>query len=123
MVGNQKDLLNTMKFELAFLELGGYARSVRDPRRELSVFQDSPSCPNYAAPVKTHPCEECFLMSFIPAEKRGEPVPCHHIPLNSAGDTAASLEGSGDDFRVQEALRGWLHKKIEQIEATQAEPA
>ena len=75
----EKYVLSMLKFESGFLELGGYGRSVREPRRELSVFQDSPSCPNYAAPTKTHPCEECFLMSFVPAEKRGEAVGCNTL--------------------------------------------
>jgi hypothetical protein len=121
MSDHQRDVLGALKLELGFLELGGYQRSVREPRKELSIFKDSPSCLNYAAPVKTHPCEECFLMHFVPQDRRGESVPCHHIPLNDRGDTVDSLEGSGDDFKVQEAMRGWLRRTIEQMEAAPAE--
>lgn len=116
MESNPQELLQMLKFELHFLENGGYERSVREPRKELSVFQDSPSCLNYALPVRKYPCTECFLMEFVPADKRGESVPCHHIPLNDRGDTLASLEGFGRDVQIQDAMREWLHKKIAELE-------
>lgn len=120
MLHHQQESLHALKFELEFLERGGYERSVREPRKELAIFQDSPSCLNYASPVKTIPCSECFLMDFVPSEKRSEAIPCHHIPLNEQGDTIASLEGRGDDFTVQEAMRNWLHKTIDQLQAAPA---
>lgn len=113
---NPQELLNALRFELQFLEHGGYERSVREPRRELSVFQESPSCLNYASTVREHPCSECFLMDFVPAEKHSEFVPCHHIPLNDRGDTLENMQGRGQDFQIQEAMRGWLHKKITELE-------
>lgn len=120
---NQELLLDALKFELRFLDHGGYERSVREPREELSVFQDSPSCLNYGSVAKTHPCSECFLIKFVPLNKQGASVPCHHIRLNDRGDTLASLEGYGRDFRVQEALRGWLEKTIAELEAAPAKKA
>jgi hypothetical protein len=118
---NRRDVLAALKFEFGFLELGGYGRSVREPRKELSIFQDSPSCLNYAAPVRTHSCAECWLIHFVPPEKRGESVPCHHIPLNDRGDTVESLAGAGDDCKVQEAMREWLREAIGKIERQPAE--
>jgi hypothetical protein len=121
---NQQELLDALKFELHFLEHGGYERSVREPRRELSVFQDSPSCLNYALSERKHPCSECFLINFVPPEKRGEPIPCHHIPLNERGDTLDSLAGYGRDFQVESAMREWLKKTIAELEMGLAmEPA
>jgi len=120
---DQQVLLDALKFELRFLERGGYERSVREPRRELSVFQDSPSCLNYALAHRTHPCSECFLINFVPAEKQGESIPCHHIPLNDRGDTLESLQGYGRDFHVQEAMRGWLQTTIADLEAASAKTA
>jgi len=114
---NPRELLQMLKFELNFLENGGYERSVREPRKELSVFQDSPSCLNYALPARKHPCTECALMEFVPTDKKGESVPCHHIPLNERGDTLESLEGFGRDLRVQDAMREWLHATIAELEA------
>lgn len=121
MTGHQRDVFDALKFELTFLERGGYERSVREPRKALSIFQDSPSCPHYAAQTRTQSCADCFLIDFVPAEKRGEAVPCHHIPLNDCGDTVNSLAGSGDDFEVQRAMRGWLRKTIDAMEKTGAE--
>lgn len=119
----QQDVLDALEFELTFLDRGGYERSVREPRKDLSIFQDSPSCPNYAAPTWTHSCADCFLIDFVPPEKRAEAVPCHHIPLNDRGDTVDSLGVSGDDFEVQRAMRGWLHKTIDDMEKERAQEA
>jgi hypothetical protein len=123
MNGHQQEVLDALKFELTFLERGGYEPSVREPRKAFSIFQDSPSCPNYAATTKTHACAECFLIDFVPPEKRGEAVPCHHIPLNDGGDTVDSIAGSGDDFEVQRTMRGWLRKTIDAMEKAEAEGA
>jgi len=122
MNGHQQEVLDALKFELTFLERGGYEPSVREPRKAFSIFQDSPSCPNYAATTKTHACAECFLIDFVPPEKRGEKVPCHQIPLNDRGDTVSSLEGRGEGVEVQRAMRGWLRKTIDAIEKTKTEP-
>jgi hypothetical protein len=118
----EQETLEALKFELKFIEFGGYDPSVRNPRKELHIFRDSPSCLNYAAEVRTEPCSECFLMSFLPPEKRGESVPCHHIPLNARGDTVETLAGSGDSLELREAMRSWLHQAIGQLEGKPAEP-
>ena len=138
----QQALLNALKLELEFCELGGYepvrgrlpARTDRnDPvsihfgdgipesRKELSVFRDSPSCLNYGLPLGERPCSECWLIDFVPAERRGEAVPCHHIPLNERGDTVASLGGPGDAPDVQEAVLDWLRRTIQQFEGVPAQ--
>jgi hypothetical protein len=139
----QQSLLNSLKFELNFCELGGYkppapgrlpARAaendpvstlpfdgrLRESHKERSVFRDSPSCLNYGLSVREHPCSECWLMAFVPAEKRGESVPCHHIPLNERGDTVATLGGAGDAPDIQKAVLGWLRRTIQQLEAAPA---
>ena len=145
MVQNQQQaLLNALKLELEFCEGGRYkplegrfpARaSENDPvsmyrfdetkrkmRKEYSVFRDSPSCLNYGLPVREHPCSECWLIDFVPAEKRREAVPCHYIPLNERGDTVATIRGPGDAPDVQEAVIGRLRKKIEELEGAPAQP-
>jgi len=114
---NPQQLLEALKFELYFLERGGYERSVREPRQELSVFRDSPSCLNYGLEARKYPCSDCFLINFVPPEKREESRPCHHILLNDRGDTLETLQGWGHDFEVQEALRAWLKKTIADLEA------
>jgi hypothetical protein len=144
MAQNQKQaLLNALKLELEFYEHGGYKAvrgrlperaSEKEPismllsgdhtpesRKEFSVFRDSPSCLNYGSPVKEHPCSECWLIDFVPVEKRGEAVPCHHIPLSERGDTIATLGGPGDAPDVQEAVLDWLHRTIQQLEGVRSE--
>jgi hypothetical protein len=140
----QQALLNALKLELEFCGLGGYKPSVsgrlparaseNDPismflfgestpesRKGLSVFRDSPSCLNYGLPVREHPCSECWLIDFVPAEKRGEAVPCHHIPLNGRGDTVATLGVRDDAPDVMEAVLDWLRRTIQQLEGACAQ--
>jgi hypothetical protein len=117
---NQHDTLNALKLELQFIERGGYEPSVRDPRKELRVFQDSPSCLNYALPTPEHQCEDCWLIDFVPSGSRREAVPCHHIPLNARGDTVASLGGPGDKPEIAAALQSWLRKQIAELEVATA---
>ena len=110
----REDVLDALKFELQFIEKGGYSPSVREPHKELSIFRDSPSCLNYADAQRTEPCDHCWLMNFVPFGKQGESVPCHHIPLNEHGATVESL--SGDGVKVQDAMQGWLRRAIEHLE-------
>ena len=141
----QQSLLNALKLELKFCELGGYTTLVparlparaseKDPismslldersrewHKERSVFRDSPSCLNYGLPAREHPCSECWLINFVPVEKRGEAVPCHHIPLNKRGDTVATLGGPGDAPEVEEAVLDWLRRTIQQLEEAPEQP-
>lgn len=113
MNGDDRDILDLLKSELDFIEKGGYDRSVRTPRLPTSLFQDSPSCACF--PLHTHE-NECALMELVPPEFRSESVPCHFIPLNNAGETAAMLEEHGDQQRLEEAVKGWLRARIKQIE-------
>jgi hypothetical protein len=113
---DKNDLLQYLKFELDFLEQGGYGRSVRTPWQATSTFQDSPSCLNFDDPARPHPCTECLLMRFVPAASRGEAVPCHHIPIGPRGETIEDLEGNRPV--AEEALRNWLKSAIAQVEAS-----
>ncbi|HLG15040.1 MAG TPA: hypothetical protein VJH03_11140 [Blastocatellia bacterium] len=114
---DDRDLLDLLKSELAFIEKGGYGRSVRTPWEPTSAFQDSPSCPVF--PSHSH-TEECILMSFVPPECRTESAPCHHIPLNEKGETVDMLERQGDQQRLEEAMASWLRAKIAQLEDERA---
>jgi len=140
MAENQRQaLLNALRLELQFCESGGYKTIVeklpkrgsqhdpasalvsiesdREFRKERVIFQDSPWCLNYRLPIREHPCSACWLINFVPSEKQGESVPCHHIPLNERGDTLASLGGPGDAAHVQHAVRAWLRAKIHELES------
>ncbi len=118
MSDDKRDVLEVLRFELAFLEQGGYGRSVRTPQVPTSVFLDSPSCLNFNdASERPHPCSECLLTDFVPQEARGEAVPCHHIPMGPRGQTIADLQG--DQIATEDALRNWLKAMIARLENEQ----
>ena len=117
MAEEDRDILEILKAELDFLEKGGYGRSVRTPWQPTSVFQDSPSC--FCFPVHEHE-DVCALMKFVPPEQRSESIPCHHIPLNEAGETAATIEERGDQQKLEETVKDWLRAKIREIEEGRA---
>ncbi|MGO9261307.1 MAG: hypothetical protein ACLQU1_34120 [Bryobacteraceae bacterium] len=108
----KRELLEKLKFELAFIEDGGYGRSVRTPQKPTSAFQDSLTCLNFGDPVRSHPCDECVLWQFVPESRRGEDVPCHHIPLDGESKTIATLEGPD----AEEVLKRWLRHEIHRLE-------
>ena len=48
---DEHQTLELLKFELKFVEDGGYGRSPRTPWRPPYIFEDSASCPNLAIRV------------------------------------------------------------------------
>jgi len=115
MAKDNRDILELLQEELSFVEEGGYGRSVRTPWKPKSAFQDSLTCINHTYLEKVHPCNECHLIDFVPAERRAEEVPCHFIPLNEAGETIANLEPENQG-KLEEALKTWLRSRIKEIE-------
>ncbi len=120
MARDDRDVLEVLKFELSFLEQGGYGRSVRTPWKPTSVFQDCVTCLNFGDPQRTHPCSECLLMDFVPPEQRGTEVPCHHIPLNAKGETVDSVDRLNNQQELEEKVREWLKEMIGRLEARRA---
>ncbi len=120
---DERDILEVLKFELNFLEQGGYGRSVRTPWKPTSMFQDSLTCLNFGEPERPHSCEECMLMDFVPERFRNEIVPCHHIPLNEGGKSVADLDQGYNQASVEEAVIAWLRRTIARIEQERARRA
>ena len=119
MAGPQKDnrdLLEMLKFELRFLEDGGYGQSPHAARRASLIFEDSLTCMNFNSQDRRTPCSACLLMKFVPPSRASEQIPCRHIPLNSDGDTLASLYESGTQLEIEEALGNWLRATIHRLE-------
>jgi hypothetical protein len=114
---DDRNTLEVLKAELNFVRKGGYGRSPREPWRAQLVFEDSPSCMNYDTKDNREPCSECLLMQFVPADKRGEKVPCRHIPLTPYGDTLLHLYRGGTEQEIEEALSVWLEKEIAKLES------
>jgi len=120
MAEDKRDLLETLQFELKFLEDGGYGRSPRTPWRASNAFQDSPTCLNFNDPTRPHPCSECLLLKFVPEERKAENLPCWFIPLTAIGETVNYYANCGTQLELEEALAAWLRKTIRSIELERA---
>jgi len=118
MAKDDRDILELLRTELDFLENGGYGRSVRTPWKPTSPFRDSLTCVNYALPEKAHPCSECHLIDFVPPDHRADDLPCHHIPLNAAGETVEDLEFETNQSKLEETIKEWLRARIREIETS-----
>lgn len=116
---DNRNVLDVLKFELEFLEQGGYGRLPREAWRARFIFEDSPTCMNFSSKDR-EPCEECLLMQFVPENVRTEQVPCIHIPLSPGGETIESLYRTGTQQELEEALGGWLRATIRRLEAEKA---
>jgi hypothetical protein len=110
----KSDTLKFLKQELAFLERGGYGGA--QPWRPVSIFLDSPSCPNRLDAEHSTPCVECWLCQFIPEQYRQELEPCHFIELNKDGESVHSMSRQYTPGEVEEAVRGWLKAQIQRLE-------
>ena len=116
MAKDDRDILELLKEELAFIEQGGYGRSVRTPWLPKSAFQDSLACINFQDPKHTRPCDECHLIDFVGDDHRAEEVPCHYIPLNAAGETIEDLEAQDNQAKLEATFKSWMRGKIKEIE-------
>jgi hypothetical protein len=117
---DERDLLEVLKFELNFLEKGGYGRSPRAPWRPQFIFEDSPTCMNYDSKETPGPCGDCVLMQLVPPELRSQRIPCRHISLNASGETLDSLYRSADQYEVEDTVGGWLRATIQRLEEERA---
>src|SRR5437763_1786420 len=116
MSSDKRDILEVLKAELAFLEQGGYGRSVRTPWKPTIPFRDSPICLNFNDANRPYPCSACALMRFVPLSQRSEALPCHHIPLDAQGQTVDSLMRWDSQEETEEALASWLRRTIGRLE-------
>lgn len=119
-MNDERDILELLKEELDFIEKGGYGRSVRTPWKPTSAFQDSLTCLNYASPQRLHPCSECRLIDFVSSDQRDTEIPCHHIPLDEAGETIADLEAEDNEAKLERTVSEWLRSRINEIEQQRA---
>ena len=109
------EIFKMFQFELKFLEDGGYRHLPRTPWRAPSVFEDSPSCPNFQDAARPHPCSDCPLMAFVPPQFRVESAPCRFVPLTEAGESVDYFYRSGTQMELEGALACWLRKQIEGV--------
>jgi hypothetical protein len=119
MSAEKRDVLDVLRYELNFLEQGGYER-VDELGLPVSIFQDSLSCLNHGDPVRSHACHECLLYDFVAPEARTEDVPCHFIPLDEQGRTLRDIPGPSEQLLH---LKSWLQTTIARIQAERREIA
>jgi hypothetical protein len=120
---DSRDLLEVLRFELSFLEDGGYGRSPHAPWRAPSIFEDSPACPNFCDLARPRPCETCLLEDFVPESRRQESVPCRFIQLNEQGQTIEDFYRTGSQAELEQAMVRWLRAQIAKIEQERAAAA
>ena len=113
---DERDLLEVLKFELKFLEDGGYGRSPKASWRPVYIFEDSLACMNYYSKDNPGPCSDCVLFSLVPLEHRSEKIPCRHIPFNESGDTLDSLYRYSSQNDIEETVSKWLRSTIHFLE-------
>ncbi|HTW57180.1 MAG TPA: hypothetical protein VMD99_03505 [Terriglobales bacterium] len=120
MTDNNRDILDVLKFELSFLEDGGYGRSPNEAWRAPAIFEDSPACPNFCDPARPHPCESCLLAKFVPENRRSESIPCRFIEITKDGQTVDDFYRTGSQVELEAALAAWLRSQIQRIERERA---
>jgi hypothetical protein len=113
---DDRDLLELLKAELAFLERGGYHKGPY-PWRPNFVFEDSPTCINLHAEDHSRPCSECSLIQFVPKDRKNARYPCRHIQLTAQGETVNSFYEWGTQEELQAALKVWLQRRIQKLES------
>lgn len=111
------EILDFLRQELAFLERGGYGGAL--PWKPVSIFLDSPSCPNRLDPERSTPCQECWLYAFVPERFHQELEPCHFIALNRDGESVHSMTRQYTPGEVEAAVRNWLRAEIQRLEREQ----
>ncbi len=116
---NKEEMIDKLKLEISIIRDGGYNPSVREPRKEPRIFRDSITCLNVGLEEgmpKKELCTNCVFAEFVPPEHRNGEYPCYRIPLNSRGDTVASLQSRGDREKLETALLTWLYKTVAKLE-------
>jgi hypothetical protein len=111
---SSREVLTLLHKELAFVERDGYGDAASwEP---LSIFLDSPFCPNRPDSERSTPCAQCWLFNFVPERFRQELPSCHFIPLNCDGESVHSMGGQYSPAEVKEKLKSWLEAEIRHLE-------
>lgn len=117
---DERDLLEVLRFELKFLEDGGYGRSPSARWRPQLIFEDSPTCANFNSAEDPVPCTECVLIQLVPPPFRSADIPCRHIPMDASGETLDSLYRYSDQGEIEDVFGNWLRQTIARLEEERA---
>lgn len=111
------EILQVLRYELNYLEQGGFARD-RALLGIESPFRGTFACLNFRDLLEAHACRECLLYQFVPDGKRNEEFPCHHIVLDDSGETIKQCLDRNEPERMVDMLKHWLQTTITRLEAT-----
>ncbi len=117
MTHRRADIIRLLEMELNVIEKGGYGRSVREPGKPTEMFRKSVTCINhwFVPAHRTHSCEGCVLLDFVPDKHKRSRDPCHHIPLDETGKTVQDLQAEGQDEILEEAVKNWLRATLKRL--------
>ena len=112
----QKWLLDMLKLEEAVVSAKGLRAGPRIGKRYFEPFKDSMTCLNFSR-ESLEPCDECWLMEFVPEDFHDKALACHQIPLNGKGETVVTLKAREDIPTLEQTVLAWLRRKIAELEA------
>jgi hypothetical protein len=118
----RKQLLDMLKLEEAVVSAKGLRAGPRIGKRYFEPFKDSMTCLNFSR-ESLEPCNECWLMEFVPEDFNDKALVCHQIPMNEKGETVVSLKARGDIALLEQTVLSWLRKKIAEVEQELGEEA
>lgn len=114
MSNSTREVVMLLKKELEFLHRGGYGGA--ESWKPLSVFLDSPSCPNRLDVERSTPCPQCWLFNFVP-ERYGRELPaCHFIPMTDDGKSVDRMRREYSQAEMLDKLKTWLQDEIQHLE-------
>jgi hypothetical protein len=113
MAADRRNLLQVLKAELDFLQADGYEKAAKTSWRPPFIFEDSPSCLNFNAPMRRHSCLACSLIELVPVNCKGRQMPCRYIPLNAEGETLDSLYRTATAEEIETTVAKWLKAQIQ----------
>jgi hypothetical protein len=111
----RKQVLDMLRLEEAVVSANGLRAGPRIGKRYFEPFKDSMTCLNFSHECP-EPCDECWLMEFVPEDFHDKALPCHQIPMDDKGETVVSLKARGDIALLEQTVLSWLRKKISQLE-------
>jgi hypothetical protein len=114
MAVDKHEIIEILRYELNFLEQGGYDHNVSGEGLP-SPFRTGFSCLNFGDPLRRHACHECTLYQFVPESSRTDDVPCHGIELEPR-ISIGRLLAAGDRKQLVDLLEKWLRGMISRLE-------
>jgi len=111
----RKQLLDMLRLEESVVSAKGLRAGPRIGKRYFEPFKDSMTCLNFSR-ESLEPCDECWLMEFVPQDFHDKALACHQIPMDEKGETIVMLKERGDIPTLEQTVLSWLREKITEIE-------